>query len=116
MARNIKKLDWHLYIPKWDGNDKDENPISVEVHPLNHFELQKYGKASEEAKKDPEYTLNLAKKMFVDNVRNIKNLKVNDVSIETSDALWNLGISQIMNEISECILDLSKLQEHEKKT
>lgn len=121
MARNIKRLDWHLYIPKWDGNDKEIDPISLEIHPLSHRELSKYVNLSDDLKnKSPEMNLEISKKIFVDNVRNVKNLKINDASITDSEPLWDFGISDpstslLINEISAAILDLSKLQDHEKK-
>lgn len=118
MARDIKKLEWHRYIPKWDDQDKDENPIEMELHPLSQSDLSQYGRIGELLKKKNQdsYVSELSKKMFVDNVRNIKNLKCNGVEIKDSEALWNLGISQLINEINEAILDISKLQEDEKKT
>ena len=54
--------------------------------------------------------------MFVDNVRNIKNLKCNDIEVKESLDLWNLGIAQLNNELTDAVLDISRLQDDEKKT
>ena len=117
MARDIKKLEWHRYIPKWDNQHKDENSIELQIHPLSQVELSKYGRIGESLKKTNEdnYANELSKKMFVDNVKDIKNLKCNGIEIKDSLSLWELGIASLNNEITEAILDISKLQEDEKK-
>ena len=54
--------------------------------------------------------------MFCENVRYVKNISCNSEKIETSGELWTLGISSLIQEITDAILDISKLQEEEKKT
>ena len=107
--RDIKKLEWHRYVPRWDGNDKEENPISLEIHPLSLIELTKYGQIKINE-------MELGKKMFLDNVKNITNLKCNGKEVTKSEELWDIGILALINEITQAILDISKLQDDEKKT
>ena len=66
MARNIIKLEWHKFIPKWDGNHLDDNPIELEIHPLSQQELTQYGRIGEVLKKkNPDvYALELSKRCF----------------------------------------------------
>lgn len=117
MARDIKKLEWHHFIPKWDNQHLEKDPISVEIHPLSQTELSKYGRMSEALKKNNEnYANDLSKKMFVENVRNVCNLKINGNEIITGESLFDSGITQLINEVTEAMLDISKLQDDEKKT
>ena len=113
MARDIKKLEWMTYVPKWEGNDKEENPISLEIHPLGFIELTKYASMINGSSGSE---IELGKKMVIENVRNVKNLKCNGKDITHGQEIWDLGILALINEVAQAILDLSKLQDNEKKT
>lgn len=111
MARDIGYPDYIEYIPKWDGQDKEENPIKIKIKILSYNDILKYGSENENLDK-----YNVAKKMFCESVISIENLKFNGKEIKKGEDLWKLGKQGLIEEVNKQIFKESSLSEIEKKT
>lgn len=120
MARKFSMIEeWETYVPgieeSLDRSEYDEeDAFSVELRFLTARELKEYERMlhsithkSQIRKAAAEY----ARKMFCDNVRNVRNYAPCGVDITTSDDLWNDGEPHVINDITAAMKDRSKLEE-----
>lgn len=120
------KNKWYVYAPDvmvGETNNRDlpeSEQVTVEVHPLNNGESQHYQemvKIKGRPGKRDGFKLNSAevrRKMFIDNVKNLKNLTLEGKAMDVAD-LYDEGQPEIVNDIIGAIEDISKLEEGERK-
>jgi hypothetical protein len=110
---------WVTYIPEFEGNREEANPITVEIKPLTVREARKAaGNITAKRAKGGAFRTNQAEQSlatFRNHVRNIKNLKYNGQSITTPDELLDTPLNQLADEIDAAISDASILDEGDVK-
>lgn len=116
MARDIK-VSWITFVPTWDGNDKDKDPISVEIRPLTYIAMNDViasGQGKALNGQSDEHLL--SERMFCKNVKNCKNLSVNGKNILTGEDIWGKAPFALTSEILNYLTQQSQLDIDEKKT
>lgn len=112
---------WVTYAPKFLGNRESETPATMEIRPLSAEDTgryqvtqrEKFGFRGETVDDAPQVT----RKMFVKNVRNIKNLSMEDSTgkeqaITSGEELWGMpALLPLVQEIQAAITDFSVLDE-----
>ncbi len=112
-----------VFIPVYSGNREDENPLSVTIHPLNRCEADVYTKKLRYFQKQgvkgewDSNALVVRKKQFTDNVKSVKNFIDSETNTEITDIerFYEEAPNQLIEEITEAILDVSTLKEVEIK-
>ena len=98
----------YQYVPEWNGNKKEDNPVVFNLKALTEFErdkiiIQKYLDGGLETSTNRSEAVRLA-------VVSIENLFVNGVEIKTARQLLDVpGISSLIAELAtEVILNTAK--------
>jgi hypothetical protein len=110
---------WVIYIPEFDGNREDANPITVEISPLTVREAKKNagGVTARRAKgggfQTNQSDIQIA--TFGKHARNIKNLTFNGKPITTVEELLETPLNELSAEIEAAISDISILDEGDAK-
>ncbi len=120
--RSVSKGDI-VFIPVYSGNREDSNPLSVTIHPLNRNEADIYTKKLRYFQKQgskgewDSNALTVRKKQFLDNVKSVKNFIDDETGTEITDIerFYEEAPNQLIEEITEAILDVSTLKEVEIK-
>ena len=115
MARIIPALeeDWVTYVPEFENNRGDPNPVTCEIHPISTEELRAYQRGAISGKQDPRANARradaVAKRIFSERVRNVRNY-VYGKPILTGADLY--GAEQfIQDDVFQALTDLSTLTE-----
>lgn len=118
---NFKKEDWITYIPAYNGNRDDENPMTVEIHPLSHGEIVKYTDSIHVKQRDgfrgqvQSNQSAVQRRQFRDNVRKPLNCTINGAIIENSVQIYDDGPFDLVKEIFGAMENVSSLAEDEVK-
>jgi len=124
LARNLETLDedWAEYIPDFDDNREDENPVSVELRwlkPPDFKAIQRLAMAPlMRGKKDAivRATQALQDRVLSECVRSVRNYSLPGVGrIVTGEQLAKHGESFIVDDVYNACINLSKLSEGLKK-
>jgi hypothetical protein len=122
------KEHWIAYAPDFEVNNVEnrtldpEQQVTVEVHSLSWDEQQKYGemltmrgKSMRKGMKTNQAIIN--RKMFLANVRNVKNLSIAGKALETAEDIYgNKDVPpRMIEDIIDAIQDSSHLEEGEVK-
>ena len=103
------------YVPEFDGNRDDKNPITVDILPLTVGEAQKRsGNVTAKRVKGGGFQTNSAKinqKTFAAHVGNITNLTVNGKPVTTGEELFDTMLHDLVDEINEAMTEMSMLNE-----
>ena len=121
MALRIPKLDWMKYTPKYMGNDQDPDPFTVEIKPLSHGEVAKYGQKIERKAKrgfrgqETTNALAVQKRQFIDNTKDFKNFFIGEKEIIEAAEFYEEAPFPLVQEILEVMEEVSELTEQERK-
>jgi len=106
---------WVIYVPEFDGNRDEQEPITVEIKALMVKEAQqRTGKVTAKRVRGGGFQTDTAKitqKQFTAHVKNITNLTVNGTPVTTGEELLNTPLHELVDEINEAISDISMLNE-----
>jgi len=110
--------NWITYVPEFDGNRLDDDPITVDIKPLTVREAQKTGgnvtaKRVKGGFRTDAADINL--RTFVSHVRNIRNLSINGKVVTRPEELLETGLHELVGEIQEALTDASMLSEGDVK-
>jgi hypothetical protein len=106
--------DWMVYVPEFDDNREDREPITVEIKPMTVREVQRM---SGNVRAKPGHggvrtnAAEIRQETFLGHVRNVKNLKVGGKMIETAEDLLGTGLNALVGEIEDAITNISRLSE-----
>ena len=107
--------DWVTYVPEYDGNRQDAEPVTVEIKPLTVREARDAAKnvAARRGKSGAFMTDAAEKNMRIvrSHARNIRNLTVEDRQITSIEELEGTRLINLYTEIEEAINDISTLTE-----
>jgi len=107
--------EWVTYIPEFDGNREDQNPITCEIRPLTVRESKQIaGGVTARRAKGGGFQTNqaaLSLKTFENHVRNIQNLTVNGQPVMTVEELLATPLNELAGEIEAAVNDISVLDE-----
>ena len=107
--------DWVTYVPEYDGNRQDENPVTVEIKPLTVRETRNVAKtvAARRGKGGGIMTDSAEKNTQIirTHARNIRNLTVAGTPITTIEELEETKLTALYAEIEEALNDISVLTE-----
>jgi len=113
--------DWTVYVPDFANNRSlpPEEMVSCEVHFLNYKDAQKYRRnytvKGKSLRKGLKFDMaEAADKIFCENVRNFKNVEINDRVITDPEDILKLAegdLVDMIEDINEAIEDSSHLQE-----
>jgi len=110
---------WVIYIPEYDRNREDENPVTVEIKPLKVSEAKKIaGGVTARRAKGGGFQTNQADiqlDTFRKHARNIQNLMYNGKPIVTVEELLDTPLNELASEIEAAISDISILDEGDAK-
>ena len=112
---------WVTYVPEYDGNRDDTDPVTVEVKPLTVREARNAMKnlSAERVKgfrnRFKTNQAEVSEKTFVRHVRNITNLRMNGKPVTTAEELLDTELIDLVDEIEAAISDISILSGGEVK-
>jgi hypothetical protein len=116
---------WIDYVPDWEFGGvenrslPEDQQVVVVIHGLSFEEQQKYTELLRmEQKGRKGFKLNtaaVAKKQFLDNVKEVRNLIKNGEAITTPEQLLKSGLNKLIEDVQEAIQDLSRLSEGDQK-
>lgn len=119
MARIIEALDneWVEWVPDYDGNRDDDDPVSMELKPMTAAEYRESQRmlAQGNMKKIMERSQKLILKTVSARVRNVKNYVVYGETIETGGQLAKSGEPQLVDQVYEALHNISTLRSGLKK-
>ncbi len=110
--------DWVEYVPEFDDNREDREPITLEIKPMSVREVQRQ---SGNVRAKPGHggirtnAVEIRQETFLSHVRNVKNLKVGGKMIETAEDLLETGLNALVGEIEDAITNISRLSEGDVK-
>jgi hypothetical protein len=108
---------WTTYVPEFDGNREDDDPISAEILPLSVRESRvNAAKITAERVKGFRGKIRtnqaeISTEVFVKHVRNIRNLSVGGKPVTTAEELLDTNLLELVGEIEEAINNISILSE-----
>lgn len=108
---------WTTFVPEFDGNREDDDPITVEIKPLTVRETRKNASkiTAERVKgyrnKVRTNQAEISTETLIRHVRNIKNLRFNGKQVTTGEELLDTGLMELAGEIEDAINDASILSE-----
>ena len=106
---------WIKYVPEFEGNRDDKNPVTVEVLPLTvrGVRSQTKGMVVKRIKGGgiKSNQADLGEKSFLSHIRNIENLSEEGKPITTAEELLDSHWVELANELEEVITDISMLNE-----
>jgi len=107
--------DWITFVPDFEGNREEKNPVTVEILPLTVRDARRQSRGIVAKRvKGGGFTTNQAEigeRMFLSHVKNITNLSENGKPINTAEKLLDSHCIELVNEIEEAINDVSILNE-----
>jgi hypothetical protein len=110
---------WVTYVPEFDENREDDEPITSEIRPLTVREsMRRSGNVTARQTKGGGVATNSAdiqRETFVAHVRNIRNLGVGGKAITTPEALLDTQLHGLVTEIQQALTDASRLAEGDVK-
>jgi hypothetical protein len=119
VARKFSAIDdWETFVPDIDDERElyEENPeeaFTCEVRYLTAREVKEYDRVFRKARHESQIA-NLAeqyaKKIFCENIRNVRNYAPEGVELKTSEEVYDHGEPHVINKISEAIKDRSRLE------
>jgi len=120
--KNISKREV-VFVPAYAGNREDSNPLTVTIHPLNRGEADRYSKRMRYFQRQgskgewDSNALDIQKKQFTDNVKEVKNFLDDETGEEIKDIgrFYDEAPHPLVEEILEAILDISQLKDYEVK-
>ena len=120
MAKDYSFKDgWISFLPAFDGNRDDKNPITVDILPLKVSEAQRRsGNDTAKRVKGGGFQTDSAKisqTIFKTHVVNITNLTVNGKPITTGEELLDTMLHDLVDEIDGAMKDMSILNEGDLK-
>lgn len=109
--------EWEEYVPDVEGQrelffDDPDEAMTVEIRFLSRDDLKQYTRAIERANRGQPASkadTKLAEQMFSENVRNVRNLVIADVPIETGADLYASNEVELLRDISEALIVRSKI-------
>lgn len=110
--------DWVEFVPEFDDNREDDEPITVEIKPMSVREVQRQAGNVRAKPGHGGIRTNAAKirqETFAGHVRNVRNLRVGGHDITTAEDLLETGLNALVAEIEDAITDISKLSEGDVK-
>lgn len=122
MARKFDAIDeWELYVPGIDNGaerqlfeDKPEEAFTVEIRHLSDREINQYERILYRVRNQgqvAEAAETFAKKLFCENVRNVKNYAPRGTGLTTSEEVWAAGEKCVVDDIVEAIRQRSRLED-----
>lgn len=106
---------WVTYVPEFDGNREDEEPITAEIRPLTVREsMRRSGNVTARQVKGGGVLTNTAdiqRETFCAHVRNIRNLRSGGRPVTTPEELLDTQLHGLVNEIQQAYTDASTLSE-----
>ncbi|OPL13712.1 MAG: hypothetical protein AVO39_10260 [delta proteobacterium MLS_D] len=107
--------DWITYVPEYDGNRLENDPVTVEIKALTVGEQRAMSKGViAKRTKGGGFQTNAAEnnmRLVRSHVRNIRNLRVNGADITTIEELEDTPLTELLGEIEEAVTDISVLNE-----
>lgn len=119
MGRKFSVIEeWEVYVPDVDdGADRAEfdeaEAFTVEIRYLTARDVKQYERILRTAKTRSEMDRvaeEYARRMFCDNVRNVRNYAPRGVDITTSEEVWNEGEPCVINDITRAMRERSRLE------
>ena len=111
--------DWVTYVPAFDNNREEKDPVTVEILPLTVRDSRRQtgGVVAKRVKGGgiKTNTSEISDRLFFSHVRNITNLTENGKSIITAEDLHGSHCIELYNEIEEAINNISILDEGDLK-
>lgn len=110
---------WVRYVPSVMGNELDDDPCSVDIHPMSHAEVKAYERSFINAPKAlakgvPSEISKLEKRieaMLSKRVRNVINLRWRGQNIVTGAQFAQYAPSELITDVVNAITDISHLSE-----
>jgi len=121
MPRQIGS-EWQDFVPSAYGirasllDGTDPNPVTVEIRPLTAKQARTYERITvlkfrKSGEIDASNAEEVAKRIFTDNVRNVRNYSDRDGHpIESGEDLWDRGEQELVAEVNAAIKNLSELE------
>jgi hypothetical protein len=112
---------WVTYMPEFDGNRDDPEPITVEILPMTVREAKtNASKITAERVKGFRNRIRtnqaeISTETFRRHVRNVRNLTFNGTAVTTADELLDTNLVELVSEIEDVINDFSILNEGDVK-
>jgi len=125
MARTFDALqEWETYVPAVDGDagperelyaEAPDKALTCELRYLTAAQIKGYErvvfrnlKAANQVRDKGE---ELARRMFTENVRNVRNYAPNGRPLTTGDEVWDDGEPEVINDLSVAMQSRSRLEE-----
>ena len=109
---------WIIFIPEFDDNRDDPDPITAEIKPMTVREAQRRGgNVTAKNTRDGIRTnaVDIRQQTFCGHVRNICHLRVGGKDITTPEELLDTGLNALVDELDATITDASRLSEGDLK-
>lgn len=118
MGRDIKfaKDEWRTYIFEAFDNRLDPDPVTMEIHWLSGQEYRKYRDKLKIRTGHGDVSTNqeqINRKLLANNVRNIKDYRINNKPITTGEELYDYGEPDVVDEILDVLTNISRLEDGE---
>jgi len=105
--------EWEEYVPDVEGQrelflDEPMEAVTVELRRVSKAELKRYHRASTRASNGGTLTdadLKLARDMFVDHVRNVKNYRIGGVAVLDGGELYDTDDIDLIRDISTALVN-----------
>jgi len=119
MKEYAKIEGWTTYVPEFDGNRDDDEPVTVEIRPMTVREAQRRsGRVTARRAKSGGFQTNaveVTQDIFKACIRNITNLRVGGKPVTTADELLETNLHGLVDELNEAITNVSMLNEGDVK-
>lgn len=111
---NPNNLDWLDYIPSSFGNREDDDPIVLKVRfvtakTFRHYQNMIKQKTNREGMIEYPNRDAVNRKMLADNIEKVTNYSHKGKKILNGADIWDLGESELINEMLDVIDEWSKL-------
>lgn len=122
MIKSVRR-EPQKFIPSYNGNRDDEDPLWVKIMPLNRDQADRYANLTNFKQKKGskgEWKSNaiaVQKKQFTENVTEVYgfNDAENDSPITDINRFYNEAHNELIEEILTVLLDSSQLEDQERK-
>lgn len=119
MARIIEAVeDWLEYIPEFEENRQDPDPVSMELHFMTPDDRAAFSRTlpmQVKKAKDKNHVRIAVERLLAKRVRNVKNYTYLGNKIETGEDLAKRGESELIDEVYDALMKISTLQDGLKK-
>lgn len=110
------------FIPKWNDNDKNTNPITVNLKPLNtksYWQIMAICQSIQDNQninpnEIPEIIENL-RPIFQKNIESISNLTIDNKQMQSGDIVNYPALIELMTEIMFELINISSFTDKDKK-